>query len=225
MIFSTQSRTSASRALTRLELLVVLATLAVLLVAVLPRLVQQKRIANRIACVSRLKNIGLTFRIFATEFTNAYPFQVSTNRGGTREWADDPFQAWRHFAAVSNELSRPIILKCPDDRDRGRGNRDHDFRRFTNNQDLSYFIGVHAREELPQSILSGDSHLALEGVALSNRVLTFGTNPAVSFNGRRHQAAGNVLLGDGSVQQMDSARLQVQFRDAAQVTTNTLVIP
>ena len=54
---------------------------------------------------SHLKNVGLAFRIFATDNTNAFPFHISTNLGGTREWSGDPSQAWRHFDAISNQLS------------------------------------------------------------------------------------------------------------------------
>ncbi|MBN8248387.1 MAG: hypothetical protein J0L84_13210 [Verrucomicrobia bacterium] len=73
---------------------------------------------------------------------------------------------------------------------------------------------------------SRDSNLALDGIALSNRFLTLGPNPAISFDGRRHQSEGNILLlGDGCVQQVNSARLKGQIREAAQVSTNTFAIP
>lgn len=214
---------ASRRAITMTEVLVVMAVLAVLIGWALPGLKRAKVKAERISCVSNLKNIGLSFRVFATDYTNTFPFQLSTNQGGTREWTSLPSQAWRHFAAISNELSIPDIVYCPSDRERRLAARD--WRRFTNNDALSYFLGIHAAEDLPQSILAGDRNLQLDDVVLTNQIVTFGTNANVAFDGRIHRFAGNVALGDGSVQQFSLVALRNQFRDAALVTTNTLIIP
>jgi hypothetical protein len=52
-----------------------------------------------------------------------FPFNVSTNEGGTRELCargGDAFDsnAWMHFRVASNELSAPAFLVCPKDRKR-----------------------------------------------------------------------------------------------------------
>ncbi len=138
------------------------------------------------------------------------------------EYARDPASAWRHWALLSNELSTPKILICPADKERTVA---RNFTQFTNNGFLSYTLGLSGREEHPQSILSGDRNLLLDGAPLSNVVVSFRSNANVTFDRRIH-VVGNLLLGDGSVQQVTSSRLRDQFRDAfLAMGTNVLVIP
>jgi hypothetical protein len=74
------------------------------------------------ACVSHLKQIGLTFRIWANDNNQdeQFPFNISTNSGGTKELCrqgNDGFDtnAPMHFQIMSNELKDPKILVCPSD--------------------------------------------------------------------------------------------------------------
>lgn len=227
-------RNPVAPAFTLVEVLVVLATLALLVMLLIPALGRAKTKANRISCVSCLKNHGLALRIFATDNQGLFPFQISTNGivgtnrnssigRGTLEYAHDAANAWRHWALLSNELSTPKILICPADKERIVA---PNFRQLTNNGFLSYTLGLSGREEDPQSILSGDRNLLLDGAPLSNVVVSFRSNANVAFDRRIHVEVGNLLLGDGSVQQVTSGRLRDQFRDAFQAAgTNTLVIP
>jgi hypothetical protein len=71
-------------------------------------------------CENNLKNIGLAFRFFATDNGDRFPFNVSTNDGGSMEFRRAGIQgydanAFRHFQVMSNELSTPKILICPAD--------------------------------------------------------------------------------------------------------------
>ena len=217
-------RTRLLRAFTKVELLAVLVVIGVLVSLVIPKLQRDKALAQRITCVGRLKSIGLGLRIFATDNEGFMPFQFSTNSpetnnptsrpnfGGTREYALDPASAWRHFAVISNELGTPKTLHCRADWERTPART---FLEFTNNRFLSYTVGISATEEQPQSILASDRNLMGDGLAVSNTVLTLTTNLNAGWDRRIHVEAGNVLLGDGSVQQVSSGRLSEQFRDAA----------
>jgi prepilin-type N-terminal cleavage/methylation domain-containing protein/prepilin-type processing-associated H-X9-DG protein len=210
------------RGFTLIEVLVVIAVVAVLISLLLPGLAKDKAEAEKITCNGHMKVVGLAFRIFWTDNTNSFPFQISTNVGGTKEWTTDASKAWRQFAAISNDLGVPIIVHCPSDRERTEVRRWSD---FTSNQQLSYYLGLGASEENPQSILSGDRNLTLDGKSLEGQVITLSSNANVAFDQRVHNGSANILLGDGSVQQLTSARLRGAVRDAARVSTNRFVIP
>src|SRR6188768_27397 len=101
----------ARRAFTLIELLAIIAILAGLL---LPALAKAKSRGQRVACISNLKQIALGFRMWADDNTSLYPWQVSTNKDGTQGL----LQAWKHFSALSNEIVRPRILRCPRDQEK-----------------------------------------------------------------------------------------------------------
>ena len=71
-------------------------------------------------CQNNLKQIGLSLRILAYDHHDAYPFNISTNKGGSLEYCQrttDGFDAnsLRHFRVISNELNNPNLLVCPAD--------------------------------------------------------------------------------------------------------------
>ena len=201
--------------------------------------------APRINCVNNLKMIGLGWRIYSTDNNGLYPWQsratnrpacVPTNYASVPGAALEPAHGVAaNFAIISNELSTPRILLCGSDTKR--------FQLKTNSfaflmapaqtpvrdRAISYFIGTSANEEEPQSILGGDRNLAggpfsadpnkpPSQVALRLPRATATNVAAMNSAGWTqdiHQRAGNLLLGDGSVQQVSSGRMREQFRDAA----------
>jgi len=211
-------RTSKSSAFTLLELLIVLIVIAIVAAALLPYLVRARQRAAPARCVNNLKNLGLGLRIFSTDNNGSWPWQVSTNQRGSKEYLENPALAWTHFHALSNELSTPKILVCDWDQKVLRGQT---FATTRTNGALSYFLGLHASEEQPDSILGGDSSLELDGRPLRTEIVLLRTNNTVRFDRTRHntdtrpgETAGNILLGDGSVQQVTSARFQEAVRDS-----------
>ena len=98
----------------------VLVTLVILPAMLLPALSRAKGKAQRISCANNMKQIGLSFRTWAIDNNDSFPFNVSTNKGGTLELClpgSDGFDrnAAFHFRVMSNELSTPKILVCPAD--------------------------------------------------------------------------------------------------------------
>lgn len=94
---------------------------------------------------------------------------------------------------------------------------------------LSYFIGLTANEEAPESVLGGDRNLTSGAPSVLDWRTVTPSTPAwrledtaairsIAFDPTSiHKVGGNLMLGDGSVQQVSSRRL----RDTAETASKT----
>jgi prepilin-type processing-associated H-X9-DG protein len=211
--------TDERRALTLVDLLVAIAVVALLALVLVPALQRAKAKAGRICCTCNLKQIGLSFRIWAGDNKDRYPMRVFGTNGGTLEWVASG-EVWPHFQVLSNELSTPYILVCSPDKNRTRA---ANFVHF-GNSNISYFVGLDTDETEPQMFLSGDSNLEVDGKPVGPSLLNLWTNSALGWTAERHIRQGNVCLADGSVQQLSNAKLREQLAGSG-VTTNRLAMP
>src|ERR1039457_464292 len=74
-----------NKAFTLIELLVVIAIIAILAALLLPALAAAKRKAQRINCVSNIKQVGIAFRLWEGDNGDRYPMAISTLNNGAQE--------------------------------------------------------------------------------------------------------------------------------------------
>jgi len=201
-----------NRALTFIEVLVIILCLAVLAAIILPMLAAAKHRNSRINCVSNLKQINLALRIWEGDNNNEYPMQVAVTNGGGKEWIETGDIA-ACFRAASNELSTTRILICPLDTDHTYATN---FQTDFNNSHISYFLCPNASESYPQMILSGDDNLAVNGTPVPPGILNITNCSAISWTKARHGGIGNLAFADGSVAEESSSG----FQNALQYATN-----
>jgi len=228
-------RRDETNAFTRIELLVVLLVIAGLACVVLPELGASAARSRMAQCFNNLRQVGSGFQSWSIEANDKLPWLVTTAQGGT---ADHVFKAnaWVHFAVVSNYFPDPSVLVCPSDTAKkfaadfgnssqrgftGLGNRDGT---------LSYITGLHAENGWPREILSGDRNIRTSGQLTCGKInvlSAFGLlrgDSSVRWT-NFHNATGNLLFTDGSVQTLSSAGLQQAVNGAGQEAQNHILIP
>ena len=191
----------SERGLTLLELVVVLAIVGILAGMFPATCSNAKPRANRINCVSNLKMVGTTYRMFAYDNDGLFPAQISTNRGGTKEFVLAG-EAFKQFQSLSNELGSLKLLACPADSRLPATNFS-----TLNNSNLSYFAGLDTTSNNSAMFLTGDRNLTVNGNSFLNAVVTVRTNDAIAWTPEIHKTGGNIGLPDGSVQQCTSGKL------------------
>jgi hypothetical protein len=155
-------------------------TFLILPAMLLPALARAKDRAQRINCTNNLKQLGLAFKTWALNNSDQFPFNVSTNKGGTLEFhsvgpGGYDLNGALHLAIMSNELGTTRILVCPADSKQAA----LDFRTLTAaNVTYQIYSGSDLSDSTPQAVL------------------------AVC------PIHGNVLLCDGSVQYVRARRRQ-----------------
>jgi len=159
--------------------------------------------------VNNLKNVGIAFRIYATDNHDRFPWQIPSQKDETHiDYLSDPAD---YIRGLSNELSTPKIVICPADKREEATN----WIQFSRTN-LSYFISPDASETFPQSFLAGDRNITNTLGRLPPGLNTLSTNDPVGWDETIHKYQGNACMGDGSVQQLSSARLRDQLRHTGQ---------
>ncbi len=204
--------------MTLMEVLVIIAVLAVVVAVLLPAIATTKKRSSKIGCVNDLKQIGLAFRIWSGDNGDKYPMEVSVTNGGAMELAALG-NAAAVFQVMSNELSTPKLLICPKDAKRSYATNFSGAFSATN---ISYFVGLDANMISQQAFHSGDRNIV--GGIMKNGVLEITTNHPVGWSSELHGGAGNILTADGSVQAVSNSGLTNLIQQTG-LATNRLAIP
>jgi hypothetical protein len=173
---------------------------------------QNQHSSRRIVCISNLRQIGIWSRVWSNDHGDEWP--ASNVSAETDAGAD----CWVFYSTMSNES----ILTCPADERRPVT----DFEVLKDNSHLSYFVGVQG--SYPQAIVGGDRNLGTGNVpdpeygfsptnGMGNDVLVKGP---VCWSLKMHSGgnpagAGNILLGDGSGQEVSSQNLTLYWLNPA----------
>lgn len=105
------------KAFTLIELLVVIAIIAILAAILFPVFVQAKAAAKKTACVGNLRQIGLAFALYLSDYDDRYPDRKDLKLAlGYRPWTgwppSDPRAGWA--SQIINPYSTARILwRCP----------------------------------------------------------------------------------------------------------------
>ena len=224
-----------NQGLTLVEAVVVIFVIAFLVLLLVPAASYSPyHGGQRISCINNLKQLGLAIRVWGGDNHDQYPMAVSVTNGGAMEWMTTP-DAWKVFGVMSNELSTPKIIYCPQDAFHGRSatNFNDDLKTH-----ISYFIGADATDADPQLLLAGDDNFLLNQRPVSPGMVDPAYNAMLEWDASRHTEEtiqgwfikakksryGNICLTDGSVQVATSSGLTNLLHQAS-LATNRLFIP
>ncbi|HKQ36618.1 MAG TPA: hypothetical protein VJ063_00995 [Verrucomicrobiae bacterium] len=223
------------RGFTRVEVAIVLASVTLIGATGFTVLGDTRERSERVVCANNLRQIGRAFNMWASDHGGENPFWTHYEDGGTyfpsggtpppgsvynipgigRLPAALRNNAWFHFAVINQELRTPAVLVCPSEQNKVRGkdfsSRSEGYLSSTHqDRATSYLVGLHALQQYPSSILSGDRTLRADSF---NTVCNANVGVASYISSRSgwvsglHNGSGNLLLNDGHVEELSNAGL------------------
>ncbi len=93
---------------------------AIIVAMLLPSLLSSRAHAQLTQCTSNMRQVGLALRIWSVDHEGQFPFNLSTNKGGTGELCLPGYDGFdknapAHLMVISNELVTTRVLVCPAD--------------------------------------------------------------------------------------------------------------
>jgi prepilin-type N-terminal cleavage/methylation domain-containing protein/prepilin-type processing-associated H-X9-DG protein len=250
LAMKTLSTKARIEAFTLIELLLVIAIIAILAALFLPTSGGPGK-ARMIICAHNLKTIGNSFTAWSQEHEGKLPMQISITNGGSMEFIAsgsavvhfqtltnsglelvergtkyfirDGKNAYEPYSIINHGMKRELLV-CPSDTSR----RDSIY--LTNSiadmvdTNISYFVGLDASLSNSNSILAGDRHLQAGGEPIKPGLFVVTPNLSLGWTKELHPSLqqGNILFADGHVEfsKKPSAAFQQQG-----LGTNRLAVP
>jgi prepilin-type N-terminal cleavage/methylation domain-containing protein/prepilin-type processing-associated H-X9-DG protein len=211
-----------TRAFTLVEMLVVIAIIGVLAAILLPALTRGKQRAQRIQCISNLKEIGTAFQMFAHDHRSNFPMQVPVADGGSEEYVTAGtsingifYFSYRHLQTLANELVVPRVLICPADLTRQPALSFS----LLQNSNVSFFVNASANYYDSLSPMAGDRNITNNAGATASLV----RGPyGLRWTSELHSFKGNVLFTDTHVEQLNNVQMNLP---GATVANTVLFLP
>ena len=199
-------------AFTLIELLVVVAIVFILLATAWPTHKGVKVRASQNLCKGNLRQIGLGLILYAQDNKGRFPWQVSTNQGGTEELISSG-AATDHYLKLTQYLRSPRHFVCPTDTNRFAATN---FATF-DEENLSYFLALNASTNPAQAILAGDRHLIVNQQPVKRGLLGITNRSALSWSTELHftqkeERQGVLAFGDGSCEVVAAKNLSEMFQ-------------
>ena len=193
-----------------LEFIVLVASVTSVLILLVFIFRPQKKV--NIQCVSNVKMVATAFRMWANDHSGQFPWEVSTNEGGSEEFVGTG-KVFMHFQSASNEFNTPKILVCPQDPSRSvvpiRDALNLPVFNYLSNANISYFVGINARKNEPARLLTGDRDISTNGSVRSG-TLEIPAASDLKWAQAIHSRGGNLASSDGSAYQLEPNSSNVQ---------------
>jgi len=220
----TSGAKSKCSGLTLIELLVIIAVIAILAAMLLPSL-NGGGPGYRPRCMYNLKQLDLGFIMYASDYGQRFPMQVPVQDGGTMEFIYSG-HAFPHFEKLKKYIPQEAqllnLLVCPKDASR------HSATNFEalNDLNLSYFLNVDASctNRPAETVFAGERDLKVQNQQVRPGLLVVTTNTDINWTGEFHPHGGNLSFADGHVEWCKEGNLNswIARQPAA---TNRLCIP
>jgi prepilin-type processing-associated H-X9-DG protein len=186
-------KTIRTKGFTLVEVLVIIVMLGLFL-ALIPHMLFDGNMKSRAAvaaCMNNQKEINLSLHYWAGDNGNLFPWQVSTNDGGTKELVSDN-QVISQFEPLVIVLKGSYPFYCPTDKVKSRpseiGSLDE-----TN---ISYFVSVDsALTNGATRILTGDRHLQAANNPVKPGLFVYSNGMQMGWTEELHDTAPNSPAG------------------------------
>ena len=214
-----------------IELMVIVAVVAILAAVLLSKQMRDRDRARRISCIGNHYQLSMGLRLFANDADGAYPFQfllrpTSSLMFGSSFRTNDPAELWKLIQVAQNDISSPRVLICPSDQLRRQTDSflttgvPGEFANTNSRLNaLSYFLSLDADESGRDLILMGDRYLTTDMESSSEKGTKFlfgqqdfsegsGMEKKVRWISTVHRGGGNAGFMNGGARQLTTATLR-----------------